>query len=153
MNFDIEQVAIRVDNVDRAVRRYMDLGYTEWSLDTVEAEGFVNGQGFGRNVARLAFNYDMVPGKELELIQYLEGPNFHRHYNVPVNGMSHMGLHVPSIAEWTDDNNPPWSVVQEVQTLSHTNPAIRGLRRYTYRIYESQADLGFMLKLIEREML
>jgi len=144
----IEQIAIH-DAVDFPLREMFD---GEWVYDTVTAKGIVRGHflhdGFDviENVANLAFNYDAIPGKELELIHYNYGKNF---LGLKMPGsLSHLGWHVDSIDDWREDmDERGFCLVQEVITLSHTSPAVD--KRYHYAIYNHEAT-RYAWKLIER---
>lgn len=152
MNINIEQVAIAVGDIEERLRYYEAMGH-EFVRDEVVAHGEVYGQKMvGGNIAYLAFNYTIIPGKELELIEYMDGDNWLAHSGRAHRpSMSHMGMHVESIADWVEENDPPWGIAQEVRTVSHTNPAVvEAGRRYHYLIWDSRDDLGFDLKLIER---
>ena len=43
-----------------------------------------------------------------------------------------------------------FEVVQDVTTVSHSNPKVPADRRYRYAIYDTRSVLGFRLKLIQR---
>jgi hypothetical protein len=150
MELKIEQIAFHVADVRTTVEAYRELGFDSWVFDTVEASGIIRGRD-GSNVAELAFNYDIIPGKELELICYKKGPNWladHKAFN-----LSHMGMHCDAdqmfkIRKELDGMRA--YPIQEVWTTAHTNPAIRTSRRYHYLIFDSRKLLGFDLKLIRR---
>lgn len=156
----IEQIAIATYSEEQAkqiIENLKTLGYDEWVEDTVTAEGTV----FDKqtvNVAKLNFNYQM--GFELEIITYLVGYSWHEKRNVEDNiqfpFQSHMGKH--ATAGEIDLMKKKMEklgcgIAQEVYTLSHTNPAIAGKRKYHYVVFDSREKLGFDLKLIERIML
>lgn len=148
----VDQVAFAVQDPARA-KHLLGLlfGCTEWAEDRVVAEGWVHGE-VAKNEALLCFNYQMGDF-ELELLTYVDGPN----WLDGRQGLSHLGIHVSSVAEamgrLAGRGLPPDLVVQQVMTTSHTNPAIRDTRRYRYVIYGTLHLLGFDLKLIERVVL
>lgn len=130
-------------------------GWKTWSNDRVEATGIIFGVE-GKNSAELSFNYDF--GLELEILTYIDGLNWHGKRNPEGKEifLSHLGLHVSAqeletiklIMEFMGIG-----IAQEVYTDSHTNPVIKGKRKYHYVVFDSEEKLGFDLKLIERIML
>jgi hypothetical protein len=163
MQFKIEQVAIAPAAPITAMQFLRDLGLTEWSIDTVKAEGHVFGFK-GENTANLAFNYEATAkdGKplELEVLDYTDGPNWiDRAYasggfDGGRNVVSHFGMHVTEeeLAEFdVIFKRHRIEIAQEVNTQSHTNPHIKDSRRYHYRIYNTRVILGVDLKFIVRK--
>lgn len=150
MKFD--QIAI-VSDVDFRLKSVFDglmLGDTEWFKDVVEAKGVIwrNGLIKVENRAVLQFNYDIIPGKEFELIAYVDGLNFLEW--VPPGMVSHMASHVIDIENHRQLLQlKGWHLIQEVVTQSHTSPKVPDDRRYHYAIYEHPA-VKYRLKLIER---
>jgi hypothetical protein len=106
-----------------------------------------------RNVAELAFCYDMWPGNlEYEVLFYREGWNWMESSwgNTVANvQLSHYGVHVGSRAEMDHITGQFYGILQEVVTVHHANPACAD-RRYHYRILDAEADLGCAVKLIRR---
>lgn len=157
--FPVEQIALKVPDVEKAKEVFRAIGVGEWAEDRVEA--WIRepaGENIPRsNTARLAFNYQLIPGKELELIEYEKGWNWlaeREDSGIPF-GLSHLGLHVPEDTDLDAIKRSlfdrfGFEVAQEVKTMSHTNPAIRDTRRYRYVIFDSHNVLGFDLKLIQR---
>lgn len=159
--FKIEQIALSVDGrrVQQAMALLHDLGMTDWTGDTVHAEGSV-GRDLGQsNVGELAFNYqagDISKPLELELLSYTEGDNFvarakklHDAWGL----VTHIGMHVTAeqlltVRDIMCRHSIPTS--QEVQTKDHTNPAIKDSRRYSYTIFATRDLLGTDLKFIVR---
>jgi hypothetical protein len=157
MKFKVEQIAICVPNKRIGAKKLLNkIGASEeWHSDIVLAQGRV-----GRvcsvdnswNVAKLDFNYDFLPGIEFEILEYVEGRNWMEDEELPA--ISHFGMHVTEeeLLDWKtffEKNEIP--VVQEVHTLSHTNPAIVGKRNYHYCIFNTRQTLGFDLKFIVRK--
>jgi hypothetical protein len=141
--------------IEEAVRRYRKLGLTEWTYDTVVADGVVYGQPC-RNVADLAFNYQAGPF-ELELLKYrgTAANNWHtyrEHANPNKFLFSHKGLHVEDV----DVAAQPYlaqgiEVAQDVTTVGHTNPyLLQKGRHYRYLVLDTRQLLGFDVKLISR---
>lgn len=111
----------------------------------------------GVNVAKLLFNYDL--GIELEIIRYLDGPNWiqsRTYRGAPITHglpfINHIGLHL----EDTDDFPPMTGavLVQETFTTEHTSkyltdPDSPGFgRKYHYKIWETVP--GSYIKFIKR---
>lgn len=126
-----------------AIQKELGLLDAQWIEDICVASGEVRGEP-GVNKARLLFNYDM--GMEVEILQYLEGPNYAEglaggrvcHYGIH----AHAGMPAPSFGA---------KVVQRVKTRSHTNDfLVRTGRRYQYTIYDTLHSLGVFTKVIER---
>ena len=164
--FKPEQVAIGCANkfvqefmASRLNYIYKDSG--AWIKDVVTAYGDVHYDSGVLNWARLWYNYGIIPGKELELITYLDGANFlHRGENLPFISsgfcFSHLGAHV------TEDELLSWknafkdigiSPLQEVITLAHTNPAVKDIKRYHYCIFNTFDEYGVLIKLIARRVI
>lgn len=154
MQFKIEQVAIAPTDPLLARELLADLGIGDWVEDTVNAEGRVHG-GVGSNTANLAFNYDAIEGKELEVLEYIGGVNWledGEQYLPPT--VSHLGMHCTEeeLAHFRRLLCDDWGfvVAQEVWTQSHSNPAIKDERRYHYVIFDTRSVLGTDLKFIVR---
>lgn len=126
-----------------------------WSQDTVIAEGTVFGSET-KNQAHLAFNYGIMKhGLEFEVLE----PDVHAEYwvnsaiNLSPQGcvLSHLGIHVTDIDSHVERlQELGYSIVQDVRTLSHENPAVPSDRRYRYVIFGTRDVLGFDVKLIQR---
>lgn len=150
MKFRLEQLALCVPDPEAARRLLSEIGAAEWVQDTVTAEGEVFGEQ-GRNVASLSFEYDMLEdAHELEILHYTSGANW---MAGRAPAASHIGMHctMEELARWREFfSDRGIRVAQEVNTLSHTNPAIRDTRRYTYVIFDTRSILGIDLKFIVR---
>lgn len=158
----VEQVAMYVSDMDRAKANYARLGLTNWVDDTVTGEVKVAYGGNcknGINIAHLSFNYDL--GFELELIRYMNGPNWH-HANgrIGASGEPYDALPFPSHMSWhVEDMTESKSMIlaagfkiaQEVKTIAHTNPyLVANGRKFNYCVFDTRAQLGWDIKLIER---
>jgi len=103
------------------------------------------------NIARLAFNYQgLEKARELEVLHYSAGVNW---MDGHPSCASHFGMHIAAkdIEAWKRFfRNKNISIVQEVNTLSHSNPVIAGKRSYNYIIFGTRQILGVDLKLIVR---
>lgn len=160
--FQIQQIAICHKGNDahheKAMALLADLGLTEWALDTVTATGEVFGKKIERSVAELSFNYqagghEAAQSKplELEMLRYKEGENWMDEYQPRI---SHLGMHVTDDELWEFIEifiKHEITVAQALATLDHTNPVIRGKRKYRYVIFNTYELLGVDLKFIVRE--
>jgi hypothetical protein len=156
--FRIEQIALAPTNTNFARGVLKDLGLTEWVDDHVTATGEVHGEP-ASNEANLSFNYEasncgLLP-LELELLEYTAGENWIQDStNVGDSIVSHLGMHCT--AEELEEyrayfKRQGFMVAQEVDTTSHTNPAIKDSRRYKYVIFGTRHILGVDLKFIVRK--
>jgi hypothetical protein len=149
LKFKIEQVAICPNNAARAMQLLQEMGANDWANDIVVASGKVWSQP-GENTAALAFNYQLIDGKEFEVLDYQSGPNWMNDHSPSV---SHFGMHVEAeeLEQWRAffaERNI--EVAQEVVTTSHTNPVIAGKRNYNYVIFATRHILGVDIKFIVR---
>lgn len=152
MKFIIEQVAIAPINPVEAKVLLAEMGAQEWHNDHVVATGKVFGKN-GTNEADLSFNYDLLDGKEFEVLDYTAGDNWIDTFFRGRNRVCHFGMHcsAEALVEWRKffaKRNIP--VAQEVFTDSHTNPVIAGKRKYNYVIFDTKGILGVDLKFIVR---
>lgn len=135
------------------IKQSFGLQTADWTEDFVEGRVTVFGEPENISRARLLFNYDL--GIELEILTYVQGPNWHRHRDKLRTGprtdpgsipfQSHIGFHV------NEEQLPllGFPVAQRMITTSHSNPAIQD-RRYEYVIYDTISVLGADLKFIKR---
>ena len=72
MEFKIEQIAITPLDPAAAKQLLKDMGAVDWVEDNVMATGEVFGHS-ASNQANLSFNYDLIDGKEFEILEYVEG--------------------------------------------------------------------------------
>lgn len=150
MKFKIQQVALCPLRAPAAIKLLEKIGLVTWTTDTVLATGTVRGAE-GTNVANLAFNYEAFDGNELELLDYVDGPNWVVNARPSV---SHLGMHC------TEGELDAWKalfkaegipIAQEVFTSRHTNPyLVRNGRKYHYCIFDTRDILGTDLKFIVR---
>lgn len=137
--------AARTDEDEYMIKRMLNLRAAEWVEDEVVAEGQVNGRP-GKNRAKLLFNYDY--GREIEILRYLEGPNYLDAAGIKSGEICHIGMHFTGTGKPTSFDVP---IMQQVVTQSHTNEYVvsRGLH-YRYSIYDTRSTLGVFMKVIER---
>ena len=159
----IDQIAFlaRNDQDEAAIKKQLRLTDAKWIEDEVVAAGYVRGAreaGQPRDVkhankAKLLFNYDY--GIEVEILRYLEGPNYGDVGNVTSCQVCHIGAHVEKGAD-IYSNVPfdfivPAAIIQQVETQSHTNEYLLSIgRRYRYTIYDTKQLFGVYFKVIER---
>lgn len=151
MQFKIEQIALCPRNPKAAKELLTAMGAVKWHEDYVKAEG----QTYGCNTkpeAELSFNYDIIEGKELEILHYTTTDNWMSSPN-RANSVSHLGMHCSAdeLSKWRvffSERSIP--VAQEVFTKSHTNPAIKDKRSYNYVIFNTKNILGVDIKFIVR---
>lgn len=145
MKAKLDQIAfIAFDDEDEAaIKARFGLTDAEWTEDHVLAHGTVFGAS-GENQAKLLFNYDL--GIELEILRYTAGPNYAEDF---IGGeMCHIGFHAIA-GEPVPSFDAP--IIQQVETVSHTNEfLLANGRRYRYTIYDTLAEHGVYMKVIER---
>lgn len=169
-----EQIAIRVLDIEQAVSQLRSrTGYGDWVRDLVDAvhlfahKGYDLGESFQ---VELAFNYDLVEGQELELIELRMGktiqldpaPTFPPELGLDLPALSlrplsHLGYHVDDDSDitaaelrltsamryWVDRQCP---IIQLSQTMLHTGTK----KRYRYAFADARALLGNWVKIIQR---
>jgi hypothetical protein len=153
-----QQIAFVSSNLSDEVRRLSQLGASKWIHDTVDAvhlwerEPDPDTRTFG---VRLAFNYELFPDKELELIQLLEGRTCQL---IPLCGprvVSHVGYHVTDyvsdpdaiereIVYWHGLGSP---CLQVSQTVRHAGTS----QRYRYAfVFDRHFPQPMWVKIIQR---
>jgi hypothetical protein len=144
-NGKLDQIAFLAhsDEDELAIKKRFGLEDAEWTEDHVVASGTVRGEQ-AENEAKLLFNYDL--GIELEILRYTAGENYTT--LLFPREICHIGFHhsgegdVPSFDA---------EVIQQVETSSHTNVfLLESGRRYRYTIYDTYAEHGVYMKVIER---
>ncbi len=145
------------EGVHDAVRTYRSMGFDEWHRDNALLEGVQRaGDGSWHAVevsAEMAFNYQALP-MELEFLNY--SGHGHRHEErsklsrIPF--ISHMSVHVDSVRAQMElmksvyGMEPYWLFV----TSHHSNPAVKGKKRFVECIFDTRRMLGYDVKCIER---
>lgn len=165
LKIKIEQIAFTSSNPELTKRRLsVLLGMDEWTVDQVRTKGVIN-NNLGRlvqveNLANLSFNY--AAGLEFEVLEYIEGNNWLSERGKPLckretlgwPDLSHVGMHCTAeeLEQWTSHfKDKGVGILQDVTTLSHTNPfLIECGRKYRYVIFHTEELLGFDFKLIVR---
>lgn len=155
-----DQIAFYAHNEQQAdaIKMMFGLLSAEWKQDEVAGQVTVARSAGGELINGLSrgllqFNYDL--GIELEILTYTSGPNWHD-VNTPdfaggLPFLSHIGFHLPDEGEMLNELGSDAPCVQEMFTLSHTNPyLIEKERRYQYRIFDTRPVNGVYTKLIRR---
>lgn len=142
---------------EEEIKKKLGLAEAEWIRDEVWGRVEVDAlkgqfsRSRGHSRAILQFNYSY--GIELEILTYLEGPQWHRSCETvgfPSRDpfISHFGIHLDDGEDFPEMDLP---LVQEMWTESHTNPyLIERQRTYHYRIYDARPTMGCYLKFIKR---
>lgn len=147
-NIKIDQLAFCAwdDKDEHFIKSFLKLEEADWIEDTVTARGTVGAYEDATNVAKLQFNYDLE--HEVEILRYLEGPNYLDLADIPGGRICHVGSH------FVGDGNVPRvdaPIIQQLVTQTHTNPfQAEHNRHYRYTIYNTYRPLGLFFKIIER---
>lgn len=152
----VEQIAINVHDIDQHIAAIAPKHDLNWVRDRVDAvHVYAAFQTLGESFqVELAFNYDLIPGKELELIQLRNGMTV----QLIANGqLSHFGYHLPDPATLVDADQRMvnelrlWQeagakICQVSQTLLHAGTKMR----YRYAFADTRASVGAWTKIIQR---
>lgn len=165
------------EDAEKQVKSHLCLEKAQWVKDTVVAENWVRGQGYGETTGELQYNYDL--GIELEILCYIDGVSWHHlrsdiHSKYPF--ISHIGIHLDADGEFPGGDNFPAiqyrtgyaevanysgafpsgskkHLVQRTRTLSHTNPYVVSRNRtYEFEIYQIGAAYIKYIKRIENNV-
>lgn len=134
-----------------AIKKFAVLGADEWTHDVAELEGLIRGNP-AKATAYMAFNYQILPGIEYELLVYDGATRWDRE-GMPNEGgqfISHLSYHVDDAFDAALELFPEFPVVQTFDTHNHTNEAIRGQKRFREVILDARHVFGHDIKLIER---
>lgn len=145
------------DGVHDAVRTYRSMGFGEWSRDRATLKGIQQSSDGSWHefevAAEMAFNYQAMP-MELEFLHY--AGHGHRHAEreklTRIPFISHMSVHVDSVRAQMElmrsvyGMRPYWLFV----TSEHSNPNVRGKKRFVECIFDTRQMLGYDIKCIER---
>lgn len=147
-NIKIDQLAFCAwtDEDEEAIKSFLKLEKANWIEDTVTARGQVYKNMEARNTAKLLFNYDLE--HEVEILRYIEGPNYLALAEMPGGRMCHVGSHFIGDGDVPRVDAP---IIQQLVTETHTNPfQAENNRHYRYTIYNTYQRLGLFFKIIER---
>lgn len=150
--FDLKfhQVAIYCLDIDAAVARWIRMGYKNWSHDHALLDGIDRGDVILKR-ARMAFNYDILP-LELEYVSYMGPRNLRDQRDGSEPFLSHLSTMVEDVDETAarllaDFGLAPY---HQFVTRNHSNPHVKGKKRFKEAIYDTTPMLGFDIKLIQR---
>lgn len=147
-NIKIDQLAFCAwtDKDEQFIKSFLKLEQAEWKEDIVTAKGMVGAFDDVTNVAKLQFNYDLE--HEVEILRYLDGPNYLMLTDMPGGRMCHIGSHFIGDGDVPRLDVP---IIQQLVTQTHTNPfQAEHNRHYRYTIYNTYQRLGLFFKIIER---
>lgn len=148
-----DQIAICTKQMDR---RIAQIGHDlKWVRDTVTAVNvFLHPKYTSRTpgdtfAVDLAFNYDLVPTRELELIRVVRGSTVQLESHRD-GDLSHLGYHIADgddllaeILRWMDAG---FTCGQVSQTINHTGTP----KRYQYAFINTRRSIGTWTKIISR---
>lgn len=149
---DFHQVALYTYDIADSVAFLSSLGFDEWHSDTATLEGFYQGNECKVN-AEMAFNYQILGGRELEFVSYEDHPEpLYQHSTGKLPFLSHLSAYVDNVAAAVENireehGHSPYHLFQ---TGNHTNPRVAGKKFFREAIYDTRAEIGFNLKLIEK---
>jgi hypothetical protein len=147
---EFHQVAVYAPELMGAVATLSALGFSTWSQDTATLTGHYIGLPCVIQ-AEMFFNYQMLPGKELEFVRYDDHPNDRYRPDGRVPFFSHVSAYVDDVEAkceeifWTYSIVPP----HRFETSNHTNPHVAGKKHFKEALFELP-QLGFNVKLIEK---
>jgi hypothetical protein len=147
-NITIDQLAFCAwtDRDEESIKQFLKLEHSAWIEDTVTARGQVGMEFDVTNVAKLQFNYDL--DHEVEILRYMDGPNYLMLADVPGGRMCHIGSHFVGNGHVPRVDVP---IIQQLVTETHTNPfQAEHNRHYRYTIYDTYRRMGLFFKIIER---
>jgi hypothetical protein len=147
-NIKIDQLAFCAwdDADEKQIKDFLGLGEAKWIEDTVTARGQVGALDDVVNVAKLLFNYDLE--HEVEILRYIDGPNYLTLADMPGGRMCHIGSHFIGEGLVPRVDAP---IIQQLVTQEHSNPfQAEHNRHYRYTIYNTYHRLGLFFKIIER---
>lgn len=150
-DFQFHQVAIFCPGgVWEAVDLYQKLGYENWIEDHALLVGRLNGVDVTTN-ATMLFNYDIMP-MELEFLHYMGPSRYDNVHPSQAPFISHMSVYtddakgdVTELSRWL--MRPPF---HRFVTQHHTNPGVKGKKRFIEAIFDTRSALGFDIKLIQK---
>ena len=148
----LDQIAYYAHNEEQAamIKRAFGLNGSDWVDDI--ATGLVEVRSMlDQSSGHLQFNYEL--GIELEILTYLDGPHWHEDKQDWKDGkpfISHIGFHMEEgepVPKWVETFG---TLVQVMDTKSHTNEYVRGKgRTYHYEIFS--VPFGPDMKFIWRK--
>jgi hypothetical protein len=164
--FKIEQMAIVTDNVDNFVRDASLLGKDRWIIDEVVANHVFLDARIGAQILpepvryKIAFNYDMIPERELEVIQGVIGRSVNissaRYSNWDRDStgsapIAHYGYRVPNLETFEEEMQRWEAVGANVRQITLTSDHLRpNPSRYLYAFADARQSLGAHIKIVTK---
>jgi hypothetical protein len=154
MLFSFSQIAARTKDINGSVNRMTAQGHTAWIRDEVHAvhlyghPAFRLGEEFQ---VKLAFNYELFPTMEFELIELVGGKTVQL---IQESTISHFGYHTKDqqpegldtlVEELKRLENAGLDILQVSETVKHAGTS----RRYRYA-FVFFPDVGAPVKIIQR---
>lgn len=151
---DFHQLAIYHPEPNAAIRFLSGIGFNDWHRDSAKLKGLLVTGGSMRQTeisAEMVFNYQILNGRELEFVSYLNHP--HPRYGREVAPfISHLSAYVEDVQKSAEDIESEFGMIpfHRFDTGNHTNPRVAGKKFFREAIYQTRQKLGFDLKLIEK---
>ncbi|HEY7416186.1 MAG TPA: hypothetical protein VH593_13415 [Ktedonobacteraceae bacterium] len=146
---DRVQLAFACASLDEFYSRvdlYSKNGFKNWVYDVCTQTGYGR---YKTITVHLAYNYDMYPGHEFEIVHYS-----HDERNLFIDRpfvLSHIGYHTDSVEyEVRSMNFMGVKPLYKFVTLTHTNEAIVGKKRFKEALFDTRNLYGFDMKAIQR---
>lgn len=145
---EYHQVAIYTSDVRAAALSLTTIGFTGWSFDVATLKGTYNDVPCTIH-AEMAFNYQMLHGKELEFVHY-EGHPIER-YAGSGQFLSHISAYVDDVDLACREIERLHGIVpiHKFETSNHLNPRVAGKKHFREALFET-TGIGFNIKLIEK---
>jgi hypothetical protein len=139
-----------LETMSKAIDSFTMMGFDQWTRDISHLEGEMFGKP-ARSIAHMAFNYQILPGIEYELLHYEGDKRWADDMPPTAQFISHLSYHVDDAIEEMRRLLPIFGhPVQTFETHDHTNVAIRGKKRFREVIYPTADLFGHDIKIIER---
>jgi hypothetical protein len=133
-------------------RKWIDMGYRNWVVDYC-VQTPPPGSLLQTVTAMLAFNFDIIPGFQYELLHWspddkVDIPN----YNVMYDGVSHMAYYTQDVRAETKriserlDREP----IYKFTTLDHSNPYLHGRTRFIESLWDTSDLFGYHMKTVQK---
>jgi hypothetical protein len=128
------------------INNWSKADYNSWTYDVCVQTGLAPGLFIQ---VSLAYNYDILPGMELELVHFSKRWKQLKFENGIA--LSHMAYHVHDVeAEVEAMSSAGHDAVYKFVTRSHTNPQVVGQKRFKEAIFDTSGLFGFDIKAIQR---
>jgi hypothetical protein len=160
-----EQIAIKTVDINRRIKSIGNIATADiaisddkWIQDSVSAVNVFADRTYGvSNVGqsfsvRLAFNYSLIPGRELELIQLVKGTSVQFIDGNGLNGnqLAHLGYHIPDDASLFDEVSMWRASGRKCAQIAQTTDHIGTSKRYQYAFIDTRNEIGTWTKIISR---